>query len=71
MKINSLYPVIMTSDVASSKAFWTTHFPFELAFDADWYVSLKTTQQPAFELALLDADHPTVPASFRDRFRVA
>lgn len=65
MKINSLYPVIMTDDVAGSKTFWTTHFPFTVAFDADWYVSLKTDQQPAFELALLAPTHPSVPQAFR------
>lgn len=68
MRIHSLYPVIMTENVSSSKAFWTTHFPFAVAFDAEWYVSLKADQQPAFELALLDPDHPTVPEAFRGRF---
>ena len=68
MKINSLYPVIMTADVAISKAFWTDHFPFEITFDSEWYVSLKTDQQPAFEIALLNPDHPTIPAAFRGIF---
>lgn len=68
MRINSLYPVIMTDDVAKSKEFWTAHFPFVVAFDSEWYVSLKTNQQPAFELALLDQNHPTVPEAFRTRF---
>lgn len=35
MKMNSLYPVIMTKDVAISKAFWTDNFPFEIAFDSE------------------------------------
>lgn len=69
MKINSLYPVIMTDDVAKSKAFWTENFLFKVAFDSEWYVSLKTDQQPAFELALLDPDHPTVPEAFRGKFK--
>jgi len=34
MKIDSLYPVIMTREVAISKAFWTAHFPFKVAFDS-------------------------------------
>lgn len=67
MRINSLYPVVMTEDVAKSKAFWTAHFPFEVAFDADWYVSLKSGRQPPYELAFLDPDHPSVPAAFRRR----
>ncbi|OFE43821.1 VOC family protein [Acinetobacter towneri] len=69
MKINSLYPVIMTEDVAKSKAFWTANFFFKVAFDSEWYVSLKTDQQPAFELAFLDPDHPTVPEAFRGKFK--
>lgn len=68
MRINSLYPVIMTEDVSKSKAFWTGHFPFEVAFDSEWYVSLIADQQPAFELALLDSNHPTVPEAFRGKF---
>ena len=65
MTINSFYPVVMTNDVAGSKAFYTAHFPFEVTFEADWYVSLKAKQEPPFELALLNPDHPTVPEAFR------
>jgi len=64
MKINSLYPVIMTKDVTASKTFWTSHFPFEVMFEADWYVSLKT-KGAGFELAILQAEHPSVPEGFR------
>lgn len=65
MKFNSFYPVIMTQDVASSKAFYTEHFGFEVVFDADWYVSLKAGEAPAYELAILDATHATVPDDFQ------
>ena len=65
MKLNSLYPVIMTRDVAESKKFYTEHFGFEVTFETDWYVSLKAAQEPPFELALLKFDHPTVPREFR------
>lgn len=67
MKINSFYPVIMTGDVAASKAFYTSHFPFAVMFDSEWYVSLKANQQAPFELALLNPEHPTVPEGFRKR----
>ena len=65
MTINSFYPVIMTRDVARSKAFYTKHFGFEITFDSDWYVSLKAAHGALFELALLDPDHPSVPEAFR------
>lgn len=69
MKINSFYPVIMTKDLQGSKEFWTTHFPFELTFDSDWYVSLKTKAGHPYELALLDATHPMIPDGFRNALR--
>lgn len=65
MKINSFYPVVMTDDVAASKAFYTGHFPFTVTFDSEWYVSLKAEGEVPFELALLDPTHPTVPEAFR------
>jgi len=65
MKLKSFYPVIMTPDVARSKTFYTEHFGFEVTFETDWYVSLKSAQEPPFELALLNSDHPTVPRDFR------
>ena len=34
----------------------------EIAFEADWYVSLRLGQ---FELAILAHDHPTVPEGYR------
>lgn len=66
MKINSLYPVISTRNVAESKAFYLEHFPFEVAFDSDWYVSLRTEGEQPFELALLDYRHETIPVRFRE-----
>lgn len=65
MRFNSFYPVIMTRDVAGSKAFYTAHFGFQVTFDADWYVSLKAARAQPFELALLNPDHTTVPRNFR------
>lgn len=65
MKINSFYPVILTKDASGSRDFYTTHFPFEVTFDAGWYVSLKAKQEFPFELALLEPDHDTIPAGFR------
>lgn len=65
MKINSFYPIILTNDVATSKDFYTTHFPFAVTFDAGWYVSLKAKQDFPFELALLEPEHVSIPAGFR------
>lgn len=62
MPLTSAYPVLMTRDVAATAAFYRTHFGFEVAFEADWYVSLARGR---WELAVLDASHPTLPIGGR------
>lgn len=63
VNLTSLYPVLMTTDVAASAGFYRTHFDFEVTFESDWYVSLK---RGTWELAVLDATHSTIPEGFRD-----
>lgn len=66
MRTNSFYPVIMTEQVAATSNFYTNYFGFEIVYEADWYVSLKLSNASApFELAVLDASHPTIPAAYR------
>ncbi|HZG81885.1 MAG TPA: VOC family protein [Brevibacillus sp.] len=68
MITNSFYPVILTREVARSAQFYCEHFGFEKVYEADWYVSLRVPAgggQIPFELAILDASHPTVPAAYR------
>jgi catechol 2,3-dioxygenase-like lactoylglutathione lyase family enzyme len=67
MKITSYYPVLMTSDVAKTAAFWQTHFGFTPAFVADWYVHLTQADDPSVNLAILQGDHETIPAGARGR----
>ncbi|MCK0116735.1 VOC family protein [Isoptericola sp. S6320L] len=61
MTATSFYPVLMSADVSAAADFYRRVLGFETTFEADWYVSLR---RGAFELALLDAAHPTVPAGF-------
>lgn len=62
MTTTSFYPVILTEKVASSSTFYSTYFQFEKVYEADWYVSLRMTNgKVPYELALLDASHPTIP----------
>ncbi|WP_041451889.1 VOC family protein [Hoyosella subflava] len=68
MKISSFYPVICTTKLDESRAFYLQHFGFEVAFEAEWYVSLRRegSHGQTYELALLDATHPTLPDGFRN-----
>ncbi|MED7925931.1 VOC family protein [Nonomuraea sp. LP-02] len=62
MELNSVYPVVCTADLAASKDFYVRLFGYEVTFEADWYVSLR---RGPYELALLDHEHPTLPAAYR------
>jgi catechol 2,3-dioxygenase-like lactoylglutathione lyase family enzyme len=64
-ELGGFYPVLATRDVAASRDFYIRHLGFEVTFEADWYVSLRRTDAPQYELALLDHAHPTVPEGHR------
>ncbi|WP_129664718.1 VOC family protein [Phytoactinopolyspora endophytica] len=65
MKLSSFYPVIATENVEASRDFYVEHFGFTVVFEVDWYVSLRRDGDPAYELAILDATHPTIPEGYR------
>lgn len=67
MKISQFYPVLMVSDVAAVAAFYRMHFGFKPLFTLDWYVHLQSVDEPAINLAILDAGHETIPEGFRGR----
>ncbi|MCX4985804.1 VOC family protein [Streptomyces sp. NBC_00572] len=66
MKLTSLYPVICTSKLQESLLFYTELLGFKTTFEADWYVSMRRPGTPAYELALLDHTHPTLPEAYRE-----
>jgi catechol 2,3-dioxygenase-like lactoylglutathione lyase family enzyme len=65
MQPTSVYPVICTTQLKQSHAFYAEWFGFETVFEADWYVSLVLRGERPYELALLDSAHPSLPAGFR------
>lgn len=65
MKSTQYYPVIQTSDVAATKAFYVENFRFNVSFDADWYCHLQSSEDPKVNIAILEGDHETIPAEGR------
>lgn len=65
MRNTSYYPVLMTTDVVGTAAFYERHFRFAAAFTADWYVHLTSIDDPATNLAILDSTHETIPPEGR------
>ncbi len=65
MKSTSYYPVIMTSDVAATAAFYVDNFRFKALFTSDWYVHLQSSESETVALAILDYRHETIPEQAR------
>ena len=61
MKLTQFNPVIQTEQLAETVAFYVTYFDFRPLFESDWYVHLQSNQDPAVNLAVLEAHHPTIP----------
>ncbi len=67
MPLQSFYPVLLAEDVAASARFYTEHMGFREVFQSDWYVSPKHSENSAYELAVLQYTHETIPEGFRQR----
>ena len=65
MKLDSLYPVLLTDHVAGCTAFFVEHLGFREGFTSDWYLSLVHAGNEAYELAIISHDHGSIPESFR------
>ncbi len=65
MKLDSMYPVLLTDDVAGCSGFFVEHMGFVERFRGDWYVSLVHGGNEAYELAIISHDHETIPGDFR------
>lgn len=62
MQSTSYYPVLMTTDVASTSDFFRRHFRFAAVFENDWYVHLRSSDDDAINLAILDSRHDSIPS---------
>ena len=66
MNINSFYPVLLTNQIGATRDFYVRYFGFQVTFEADWYVSLRSADG-RFELACVTIDHETVLTESRHR----
>lgn len=64
MQVNSFYPVLMSDKIAATRDFYVQHFGFQITFEADWYVSLKSADS-RYELAFVAYNHETVVADYQ------
>ena len=68
MQLNKIVPLFATDKLAATKAFYTTHFGFKVAFETDCFLSMQHTAKDHLELSYMapspgDELHPAVPAA--------
>lgn len=64
MHVNSFYPVLMSDHIATTRDFYVQHFGFQITFESDWYVSLKSADE-RYELAFVAYNHETVVNAYQ------
>jgi catechol 2,3-dioxygenase-like lactoylglutathione lyase family enzyme len=64
MTVNSFYPVLMSDHIATTRDFYVQHFGFQITFESDWYVSLKSADN-RYELAFVDYNHESVVKAYQ------
>lgn len=64
MQLNSFYPVVMTTQIDATRDFYVTHFGFQIVFQSEWYISLKSADG-RYELAFVSDNHDTVVKAYQ------
>lgn len=63
MQTSSFYPLLQVTDVAATALFYERQLGFSRIFDSDWYVQLRAASEHPFEIAIIAADHDSIPAA--------
>ena len=61
MKMLSLYPLLLVTNVDATARFYEQHLGFVRVFDSDWYVHMRSSAKDHIELAVIAYDHDTIP----------
>lgn len=65
--ITSIFPTICADDVAATRDFYVDLFGFAINFDSGWYVQLEAPDEAKAQIGIVEREHETVPAAFRQR----
>jgi catechol 2,3-dioxygenase-like lactoylglutathione lyase family enzyme len=62
-----IYPMIESDDVAGTRDFYVQLLGLAVVYDSGWFVQLRSSEDPAMELAVVQRGHETVPQSHSGR----
>jgi catechol 2,3-dioxygenase-like lactoylglutathione lyase family enzyme len=61
VKLEDVYPIIVTDKLAECRDFYTRWLGFQPAFEASWFVYLASAGDRPHGVAFMAADHPSQP----------
>lgn len=64
--MKSLFPDICSTKLPESKVFYMDLFDFDVVFELDWYLQLKSRKDENLQLAFVRQDHPSVPLAYQE-----
>jgi len=63
--MNSLFPVICSSNILACKTFYESLLGLTAAFEIDWYIQMLSPTDANLQIAFVARDHESVPPEFR------
>lgn len=63
--MKSLFPDICSTKLTESKVFYMELFNFDVIFELDWYIQLKSPKDENLQLAFVQQDHHSVPLAYQ------
>lgn len=63
--MRGLFPLVITPAIAQVKHFYKELFDFEVLIDIGWYIQLQHRDVNALQIALIAADHDSVPSQYQ------
>ncbi len=61
----SIYPDICSLNLPATRDFYVELVGLEAVWESDWYIALQAPGRPEVQLAIVDANHDSVPEAAR------
>ena len=68
MKIKNVVPVIAVKDLASTRQFYQAILDFDVVYQTDWYLHLRSGGDEQVEIGFVASHHPMQPKVFHSIF---
>lgn len=62
-QVKGMYPVVITTNIKSTKEFYTKWFGYSIVFQSSWFILLSSPGENSSMIAFMDEIHPSTPPS--------